>query len=597
MLFISLLTLIVAIPLYTYRITPYTYIRITTIVLIYSALLAFNSFYIDSIQSGISIYSGLFQVTTISQRIEIFIYIVGSCILFGIFFSDTEKNKRTPTYSEFSLMIIFTSIGASFLISSSDLISLYLSIELQSFAVYVLATLYRNSESSTAAGLKYFLLGGLSSAIILLGTGIIYSYTGITQIESISNLITTSLNITSDMDNINIIYTQNTSILFGIILITIGFLFKVAAAPFHSWAPDVYDGVPTIITSWITTMPKISIFILLLELHSSIESIPTFTDSISALSSLFSEEKRSNAINTINYEYNSLPFINSSTLGGQEEIFKNLLLICSLFSLIIGTIVGLSQYRIKRLLAFSTISHVGFILLALAIYTEESIDSFLFYIFQYSVTNVNVFLILLRFGYILHRNKQVGGQSTNNDIVFIDQLKGQFYSNPLLSIRFAISLFSMAGIPPLVGFFAKQMVLYSSIHNGYYFISIVAILVSVISASYYLKIIQIMYFRKSEAPTSYDGFAREKTKTSNLHNTISRSSDKSTINSNIGHSITNLHSTLISIITIFITLFMIYPSLMTNTCQILRLSIFSYLFFSFLTGYFITFLLYYKNGM
>jgi len=496
MLFISLLTLIVAIPLYTYRITEQTYVRVTIITLIYSAFIAFNSFYIESIKSGISIYSGLFQITTVSQRIEIVIYIVGSLILFGAFSSspntfakkdeynsservkntkftesshsdlssiiissnrsgDKDKSKghsltSSPSQSpkrgrrgdEFSLLIIFTSIGASFLVSSSDLVSIYLSIELQSFAVYVLATLYRNSESATAAGLKYFLLGGLSSAIVLLGTGIIYRYTGVTQIESIFNIVRSSYPLISPSslpligegrreewgESVSFInerknsyinfwlYSDNFSVLFGVLLITIGLLFKVAAAPFHNWAPDVYDGVPTVITSWITTMPKISIFILLLELNSGIESLPNFFESISLPSGRNRsplERRGREQIMTVRSRASLGRHSSNNTLiwfQSQESIFKNLLLICSILSLIIGTVVGLSQYRIKRLLAFSTISHVGFILLALTIYTEESISSFLFYIFQYSITNVNVFLILLAFGYVTKntfRNKKM----------------------------------------------------------------------------------------------------------------------------------------------------------------------------------------------
>lgn len=157
-------------------------------------------------------------------------------------------------------MILFTTIGASLLLSSSDLVSIYLSIELQSFAVYILATLYRNSESATAAGLKYFLLGGLSSALILLGTALIYSYTGLTQFESIYVL-------TSVAGNNDYLV----ALVFGLVLIGIGFLFKVAAAPLHNWAPDVYDGTPTVVTAWLSTIPKISIFVFLLELQTGLQ--------------------------------------------------------------------------------------------------------------------------------------------------------------------------------------------------------------------------------------------------------------------------------------------------------------------------------------
>nr|YP_010254652.1 NADH dehydrogenase subunit 2 [Macalpinomyces bursus]QUA00849.1 NADH dehydrogenase subunit 2 [Macalpinomyces bursus] len=540
MLSIGLISLLVAIPVFSYRITPSLFNRITSVVLIYSALLAFNGLHIESLASGVGIYSGLFHVTTLSVAIEGFLLFTGALILLG-WGPITEKTNvsnslRTttviPSISEYSLMILFTSMGATLLLSSSDLVSMYLSIELQSFAVYILATLYRDSESATSAGLKYFLLGGLSSALILLGTALIYSYTGLTQFESIYTLVQVTGSNTMGYSSV-----YNGGVTCGLLLIGIGFLFKVAAAPLHNWAPDVYDGVPTIVTSWLTTMPKISIFVFLLELQSGLEG------SFESLSLLLGDDSSIN-------------------------IWKNLLLIASILSLIIGTVVGLSQYRIKRLLAYSTISHVGFLLLALAINTEESIESFLFYLIQYSLTNVNTFLILLAFGYILSTSKSYllanrtsNKQSINTtDIQFIDQLKGQFKENPLLGLSLALCLFSMAGIPPLIGFFAKQMVLYSSTHGGYYFLSIIAILVSVISASYYLKIIRVIYFDTQD--TSNDIVNTNTTEDLKENTTLPK--------------ITNVHSLLISSLTMIILLFVLQPSILLNSCHILALSLFYY---------------------
>jgi NADH-ubiquinone oxidoreductase chain 2 len=187
-----------------------------------------------------------------------------------------------------------------------------------------------------------------------------------------------------------------------------------------------------------------------------------------------------------------------SLLDETSYIIKNLLLISSLLSLIIGTVVGLSQIKIKRLLAFSSVSHVGFLLLALGIYTQKSVDSFLFYLIQYSITSLNIFLIILALGYIMKNyiNYSILSNENNNelDLNYLAELKGQIANNSLLIISLAICLFSMAGIPPLIGFFSKQLVLFSSIENGNLFLSVVAILVSVISASYYLKIVQISFF-------------------------------------------------------------------------------------------------------
>ena len=543
MLSIGLISLLVAIPVFSYRITPSLFNRITSVVLIYSALLAFNGLHIESLASGVGIYSGLFHVTTVSVAIEGFLLFTGALILLGwgpVTDKTIVQSSTTvvPTISEYSLMILFTSMGATLLLSSSDLVSMYLSIELQSFAVYILATLYRDSESATSAGLKYFLLGGLSSALILLGTALIYSYTGLTQFESIYTLVQVT-----GSDSVAYSAAYSGGVTCGLLLIGIGFLFKVAAAPLHNWAPDVYDGVPTIVTSWLTTMPKISIFVFLLELQSGLEG------SFESLSLLLGDDTSIN-------------------------IWKNLLLIASVLSLIIGTVVGLSQYRIKRLLAYSTISHVGFLLLALAINTEESIESFLFYLIQYSLTNVNTFLILLAFGYMISNIKSNYGFSSrvdssngktirtypaaDGDIQFIEELKGQFKENPLLALSLAICLFSMAGIPPLIGFFAKQLVLYSSTHAGYYFLSIVAILVSVISASYYLKIIRVIY-----------AFADQDTSNTNS-NTLSAGQNTTS------DGITNVHSFLIASLTMLITLFVLQPTILLNSCHLLALSLFYY---------------------
>jgi NADH-ubiquinone oxidoreductase chain 2 len=405
--------------------------------------------YIQAIGSGIGIYSGLFQVTPVSEFIDAFIVVIGAIILIGwapvtskVEDKVDSESTALPIISEYPLLILFTVSGASFLISRRDLVSMYLSIELQSFAVYILASLYRESESATSAGLKYFLLGGLSSGLILLGSALVYAYTGLTDLESIFSLLS--------VDNVNNLRLGLGPVIIGLVITRIGFLFKVAAAPFHNWAPDVYDGTPTIVTTWLTIMPKISIFVFLLELQSGLG----FNGA--SLTLLFD--------------------------GISFDVWKNLLLISSLLSLIVGTVVGLAQYRIKRLFAYSTISHVGFLLLALGINSEESIESFLFYLVQYTITNLNAFLVILAFGYMINLSKK------SSDIQFISDLKGQFKVNPLLGLALTLSLFSMAGVPPLIGFFGKQMILYSATHRGFYFLSLVAIIVSVISASYYLKL-------------------------------------------------------------------------------------------------------------
>ncbi len=509
MLFSSILILIVAKALPLIKISSIHFTRITAIILILSGILSFNILYIQSIGSGIGIYSGLFQITNISQTIELFLLIIGSMILIGW---PTKESKYSIDYS---IIILFSTLGSSLLVSSFDLISLYLSIELQSFGLYILSTLYRNSESSTNAGLKYFLLGGLSSCIILLGTGIIYAYTGLTQLESIYTLISST----------NIDYILQGTLL-GIILIFIGFLFKISAAPLHNWSPDVYDETPTIVTIWLTIMPKIAILILLLEIYTQINIYDLSLMNIGTIANIFT-----------------------------EGVVKNIFLISSILSLIIGTVVGLAQIKIKRLLAYSTISHIGFMLLALAINTEQSIDSFLFYLIQYIITNLNIFLILLAISYYWNPSPNlIQGEKQEGDIKFIKELQGLFFANPLLSLTLSISLFSMAGIPPLIGFFSKQFVLYSALDQGYYFISILAIIVSVISASYYLKIIKILHtvpLPLSPADTNH--------KEEGLATPVAGSA---------------VHSFIISSLSLFILLFILKPTLILSSTQVLSLTLF-----------------------
>jgi len=579
MIFISILTLIVAkaLPSLNNNLSSVYFSRISAIIFIYAGVLSFNSLYIQSIGSGIGIYSGLFHITQVSQLIECFFLIIASLILIAWPLVQKQDSNKFISYStDYSLIVLFSTLGSSLLISSSDLVSMYLSIELQSFGLYVLSTLYRDSESSTSAGLKYFLLGGLSSCLILLGAGIIYAYTGLTNFESLYSLISVS--------ELNYII-QGLSL--GLIIIIVGFLFKIAAAPLHNWSPDVYDDTPTIVTIWLTIMPKISIIILLLELHTQIGfigglsslSINTngYAEILSSLTSL-----TYNTSGLLNLDNISL--ISPLTiLSGENSIhlLKNLLLISSLLSLIIGTVVGLAQTRIKRLLAYSTISHIGFILLALAINTEQSIDSLLFYIIQYSITNLNIFLIIIALSYVINhsiKNKGLLEHHINNiqtnpylikDIRYISELKGQFFLNPLLSLSLSICLFSMAGIPPLIGFFSKQFVLYSALQSGYNFIALVAIIVSVISASYYLKIIRVLHTETLES--------NEVVEESNNSLLLENRNEQSFNNSdNTGTLLTNFHSFLISSLTLSILLFILKPSLILNSTQLLSLSLFNF---------------------
>nr|WHN64135.1 NADH dehydrogenase subunit 2 [Leptographium sp.] len=478
MLLISILSLLLSNAVTIRRDISILFNRVAIIALAYSILHSATSLFMVS--KGIGLHGGLLNITSITQIFDIFIFLVSILILqltsffprkvwvpehssltqlfFNkfVFYRTKIINKMGEHLRiiEYPLILLFIISGAVFLISTSDLISVFLSIELQSYGLYLLSTIYRNSELSTTGGLMYFLLGGLSSCFILLGTSLLYANSGTTNLDALYAI--TSISDGSDY------WYKPYYINFALLIFSIGFLFKVSAAPFHFWSPDVYDSIPTIVTTFVAIVAKISIFILLLEIVYYTKDY--FTD--------------------FNWTYG--------------------LLISSLFSLIIGTILGLTQFRIKRLFAYSTISHVGFILLALSISSVESTQAFIFYLMQYSISNLNVFIILVAIGFSLYNyvsdNKEYKEllDKNNSPIQLITQLRGYFYINPTLALSLVITIFSFAGIPPLVGFFAKQMVLGAAIDNGYIFISLVAILTSVISGVYYLNVIKEIFFYSPE---------------------------------------------------------------------------------------------------
>jgi NADH-ubiquinone oxidoreductase chain 2 len=460
--------------------------RVVILGLISTSFLAWNNLFIKPLGTGIGIYGGLFNVTTFTQTFNIFIFIISAVILtltafyprkvyvkehsslYDLLFFKFSYNKNVISNKvgeqfriiEYALIIVFILCGAAFLISTADLISIFLSIELQSYGLYILSTLYRDSELATGSGLTYFLLGGLSSCFILLGSALLYANSGTTSLDNI--YVITSITEVNSVSHF-VTWYEPYYLHLSLIIMSVGFLFKVSAAPFHFWSPDVYDGIPTIVTTYVAIVSKISIFAFFLEL----------------------------------VYYTEYHFFDFS--------WKNVLLLSSLFSLIIGSVLGLTQFRIKRLFAYSTISHIGFILLALSINSPESIQSYIFYILQYSLSNLNAFIILVTIGFTfylyVYKDKESQKElidQNNSPVQLINQLKGYFHINPFIAISLAITLFSFVGIPPVIGFFAKQMVLSAALDNGYVFMALIAILTSVIGAGYYLNLVKQIFFYKQD---------------------------------------------------------------------------------------------------
>ncbi|MDC0031669.1 NADH-quinone oxidoreductase subunit NuoN [Candidatus Pelagibacter sp.] len=328
---------------------------------------------------------------------------------------------------EYSILILCSILGMLVIISSNDLIVFYVGLELQSLALYVLASFNRDEIKSSEAGLKYFVLSALSSGLLLYGCSLIYGLSGSTNFELIAN-------------NFNEIQYGLT---FGIVFILVGLAFKISAVPFHMWAPDVYEGSPTSVTLFFAIIPKISAL-------------------------------------TIFIKFLYIPFIN------MIDQWQIIIIFLSIASMLFGAIAAIGQKNLKRLVAYSSIGHMGYALAGLTTGTNLGIESSIVYISIYIVMNLALFSCL----FMMKRN--------NKYYENIEDLSGLSKNHPILSLAFLIILFSLAGIPPLAGFFAKFYVFMAVVEQSMFFLAIIGLLSTVIAAFYYLRIIKIIYFDEPE---------------------------------------------------------------------------------------------------
>ena len=328
---------------------------------------------------------------------------------------------------EYPILILSSVLGMMIMISSNDLIVFYMGLELQSLALYVLATFNRDEIKSSEAGLKYFVLSALSSGLLLYGCSLIYGFTGSTNFD----VIASQLN------------SDQYALTFGIVFILVGLAFKISAVPFHMWAPDVYEGSPTSVTLFFTMVPKIAAL-------------------------------------TVFIRFLYAPFLNLI------DQWQMILVFLSIASMVFGAVAAIGQKNLKRLVAYSSISHVGYALAGLATGSNEGIQSSVIYITIYIIMNLGLFSCLL----MMKRNNVYYEQ--------IDDLSGLSKNHPLLSLSLLIILFSLAGIPPLAGFFAKFYVFKSVLEQSMFFLAIVGLLSTVVAAFYYLRLIKIMYFDKEK---------------------------------------------------------------------------------------------------
>ena len=376
--------------------------------------------------------TNLFNESIVIDYLSSFMKIITLIAAFVVLLISTNYLRVFKIFKiEYPILILSSVLGMMIMISSNDLIVFYMGLELQSLGLYVLATFNRDQLKSSEAGLKYFVLSALSSGLLLYGCSLIYGFTGSTNFDYISTQFNAS----------------EYALTFGIVFVLVGLAFKISAVPFHMWAPDVYEGSPTSVTLFFTMVPKIAAL-------------------------------------TVFIRFLYVPFLN---LIDQWQI---ILIFISIASMLFGAIAAIGQKNLKRLIAYSSISHIGYALAGLATGSNDGIESSVMYMTIYIIMNLGFFSCLL----MMKRNNIYYEQ--------IDDLSGLSKNHPLLSLSLLIILFSLAGIPPLAGFFAKFYIFKSVIEQSMYFLAIVGLLSTVVAAFYYLRIIKIMYF--DEEKDSYD---------------------------------------------------------------------------------------------
>jgi len=395
--------------------------NISYAIIISLLLIIFNSFY----ETG-NLFSNSFVSNSFTNFFKILI-LLGT--LFVMLMTQNFIKDMKINCFEYPLLLLFSVLGMFFMISSNDLMSFYLGLELQSLALYILASIDRDNLKSNESGIKYFVLSALSSGLLLYGCSLLYGFTGSTNFEEI--------NLKMEL--------EDTGAVFAMVFILVGLAFKVSAVPFHMWTPDVYQGSPSSVTSFFAVVPKVAGIAILIR-------------------------------------FVQIPF---------EQLidqWKNILVFMALASMILGAVAAIGQTNIKRLIAYSSIGHVGYALAGISTGTVTGYSSSITYISIYAIMNLGVF------GCIFLMKKK--GKYCED----IKDLAGISKQNPLLAISFLLIMFSLAGIPPLAGFFAKFYIFMSVIENGMYTLAIVGLLSTVISAFYYLRIIKIIYFDEIKDP-------------------------------------------------------------------------------------------------
>jgi len=386
------------------------------------ALIVFAAAGLIMIPGNGATFNGAFVLDPFARLMKVLV-LIGSAtaIVMSTDFARRENFERF----EYPVLIVIATLGMMMMISANDLIALYLGLELQSLALYVVAAINRNSLRSTEAGLKYFVLGALSSGMLLYGASLIYGFTGQTSFAGIAAALgdgPASLGLT-----------------FGLVFLISGLAFKVSAVPFHMWTPDVYEGAPTPVTAFFAAAPKVAAMALFIR--AVVEPfLPIAPD------------------------------------------WQQIITFLAIASMVLGSFAAIGQHNIKRLMAYSSIGHMGFALVGLAAGSEAGVQGVIIYMLIYLAMNLGAFACILAM-------RRAGGM-----VEEIGDLAGLSRTNPIMAFMLAMILFSLAGIPPLAGFFAKFYVFLAAIQAGLYVLAVIGVLASVVGAYYYLRIIKIMYF-------------------------------------------------------------------------------------------------------
>ena len=397
----------------------------TVIIFLISAIIIYFTPF--EIQTNVN---GIFVRDTFSKFFQILILLSVSCLLF---MSKQYLQKNNLFKPEYPILIIFSTLGMMIMISSNNFLLLYLGLEIQSLSLYVVSSFRRDNYKSTEAGLKYFILGSLSSGLMLFGISLIYGSTGSINFEIISSMI-----------NFEGFFP---GIVAGLVFLICGFAFKASAVPFHMWTPDVYEGSPTPVTAFFATVPKLAAVGVLLRV-------------------LF------------------------DCFGQIVESWQQVIIIISVLSMFLGSVAAIGQNNIKRLMAYSSIGHIGFVLMGVASGTDKGVSAVLIYMVLYIIMNIGVFVFILN----MERNG-VAVTTINSLNMYNNVSKSQ-------TLFLTILLFSLAGIPPLAGFFGKFFIFNAAINAGLSWLAVMGGIASVIAAFYYLRIVYLMYFGLSTDPLS-----------------------------------------------------------------------------------------------